>query len=75
MARRSSLSSPKGFRKAFTDSQEPDGGSVLASLPIVQGQGAVGAPQLPESGQWTERAGNTSTRLRDTIKMMGRGRV
>jgi hypothetical protein len=74
MAKRS-LSSPKGFRKAFTNSQQPDGGSILAGLPVVLGPGAVGAPQLEQTGQWTERSGNTSSRLKDVIKMMGRGRV
>jgi hypothetical protein len=76
MAVKRSLTPAKGWKKGLGDSREVDSAHTLALVPVPLGPGAMGAPQPsePEARRLENRRG-TSTRLRDTVKMMERGRV
>jgi hypothetical protein len=77
MAKSRSLTPARGWKKGLGDSREADSAGVLALVPVPLGPGAMGAPN-PASGEESRRLENrrgTSTRLRDTVKMMERGRV
>ncbi len=70
--RKRSLTPSKGFQKAFSASRLAD---TIPQMPVQLGRGAMGAPQpAPEQRRLEERRG-TTTRLRDTVKMMQKGRV
>ncbi len=71
--RKRSLTPPKGFQKAFSASRLAD---TIPQMPVQLGLGAMGAPQPGEApqGRLESRKG-TTTRLRDTVKMMQKGRV
>jgi hypothetical protein len=59
------------------DSREVDSSHALALVPVPLGPGAMGAP-MPAEGEESRRLENrrgTSTRLRETMNMMKRGRV
>jgi len=77
MARSRSLTPAKGFRKGFSDSREVDSAHALALIPVPLGPGAMGAPMpsAPEDARALESRRGTSTRLRDTIKMMNGRKV
>jgi hypothetical protein len=72
----------KGYSKGMKSargagaSRETDSAAVLALLPVPLGPGAMGAPMpsMGDSRRLEERRG-TTTRLRDTIKMMNARRV
>ena len=74
---RKSLTSPKGYTKAMKrGARERDSAAVLALLPVPLGPGAMGAP-MPSMGdtrRLEERRG-TTTRLRDTIKLLNGKKV
>jgi hypothetical protein len=76
MAKRS-VTPAKGWRKGMTSSREPDSANVLMRVPVPLGPGAMGAPMPGESedNRRMENSRGTTTRLRDTVKMMQRGRV
>jgi len=79
---RKSLTSPKGYTKGMKSARgvgtqrERDSAAVLALLPVSIGPGAMGAP-MPSMGdtrRLEERRG-TTTRLRDTIKLLNGKKV
>lgn len=66
----------KGWRKGFGSAKEGrNSASVLALIPVPLGPGAMGAPEPEEPPRRLEASRNSTTRLRDTVKMMKRGRV
>lgn len=77
MTRSRSLTPAKGWKKGMADSREADSANVLALIPVPLGPGAMGAPMpgAPEDARALESRRGTSTRLRDTIKMMNGRRV
>jgi len=65
----------KGWKKGFGSAKERNSTSALALIPVPLGPGAMGAPELEEPPRRLEASRNSTTRLRDTVKMMKRGRV
>lgn len=76
MAKRSATP-VKGMRKAFTGEREPMNASqMMALVPVKLGMGAMGSP-MPSEGdtrRLEDRRG-TTTRLRETIKLMNGRKV
>ena len=75
MATKRSLTPAKGWRKGMGSKREADSANMLAMIPVPLGPGAMGAPMPSEDSRRLENSRGTSTRLRDTIKMMSKGRV
>ena len=76
MAKRSATP-VKGMRKAFTGAHEPlNASQMMALVPVKLGMGAMGSP-MPSEGdsRALESRRGTSTRLRDTIKLMNGRKV
>ncbi len=76
MASKRSLTPAKGWRKGLGSSREPDSAAMLALIPVPLGPGAMGAPMPSDPDvRRLENSRGTTTRLRDTVKMMQKGRV
>ena len=77
MAKRSATP-VKGMRKAFTGAHEPlNASQMMALVPVKLGMGAMGSP-MPSEGEDTRRLEDrrgTTTRLRETIKLMNGRKV
>lgn len=76
MAKRSATP-VKGMRKAFTGAHEPlNASQMMALVPVKLGMGAMGSP-MPNEGDTRrlEDRRRTTTRLRETIKLMNGRKV
>lgn len=72
---RKSVTPAKGWRKGMSASRESDSANKLALIPVPLGLNALAAPMPVEDSRRLEERRGTSTRLRDTVKMMQKGRV